>query len=412
MALPTINTIGICAGVGGLELGLQLAAGCVGQSVRGVCYVEREAAAAASLVASMEAGWFHPAPVWSDLGTFDGRPWRGIVDCVTSGDPCQPNSVAGKRGGAADDRFLIDQVLRVVRECGPATVFRENVTGNAGGQLDALVPGLVGMGYRVAAGIFSSGETGNSHRRERLFVMAERLENASSGRPRHNAGEAGGRGRQRMDAGSAGLRHGDWATLPDGADTAGGALVNAKGQRPGEGGAEHAGQQGRYASASAGGAMDHPLRGRHRHEDETLRAGRDGAVDAGRSVAHARRGIAEQFEGLGARPDRKIGSGAPGQFAGSSLRLPPAIIPGPSDTRGWIDLLDSHPEYQPALSEEEAESHLRRGIDAMADRIERLRACGNGVDPVVAATAALRLRALLDQGRGTGARVAVVRAAA
>jgi hypothetical protein len=66
---------------------------------RCIVHVEREAAAAASLVASMEAGWFHPAPVWSDAGTFDARPWRGLVHCLASGDPCQPNSVAGKRQG-------------------------------------------------------------------------------------------------------------------------------------------------------------------------------------------------------------------------------------------------------------------------------------------------------------------------
>lgn len=83
-------------------------------------------------------------------------------------------------------------------------------------------------------------------------------------------------------------------------------------------------------------------------------------------------------------------------------RLPPAVIPGPADTRRWIDVLDRWPELQPALSEEEAESHLRRGIDAMADRVERLRATGNGVDPVVAAYAYLSLDALLERSPAAG----------
>jgi hypothetical protein len=118
-----LNVLGLCSGVGGLELGLRIAV----PGARGVAYVEREAHAIANLVARMEGGELHHAPVWSDLATFDARPWRGVVDCVASGDPCQPNSVAGKRQGEADDRFLLDQVIRIIAECRPQRVFRENV---------------------------------------------------------------------------------------------------------------------------------------------------------------------------------------------------------------------------------------------------------------------------------------------
>lgn len=187
MAFRPWNLLSLCAGVDGLGLGVRLAeplAVCV-------AHVEREAAAAATLVARMAQGSIHPAPVWSDLGTFDARPWRGVVDCVISGDPCQPNSVAGKKLGAADDRFLIDQVVRIVRECRPHRVFRENVTGNAAGQLAVIVPALEGLGYRVAAGIFSAAEVGGSHRRERLVVMADA--------PRERPGKARGFRRQRPE---------------------------------------------------------------------------------------------------------------------------------------------------------------------------------------------------------------------
>lgn len=172
MALRARNILSLCAGVGGLELGILLALGYRGETGRGICYVEREAAAAASLVASMEAGWFHPAPVWSDMLTFDARPWRGLVHILASGDPCQDNSVAGKRAGADGERFLAPEVCRLAAECRPDLVFRENVPGNADGQLGAIVPALERLGYRVAAGIFSSAETGNTMRRERLFIMA------------------------------------------------------------------------------------------------------------------------------------------------------------------------------------------------------------------------------------------------
>jgi DNA (cytosine-5)-methyltransferase 1 len=170
MAVRPYNVVELCAGVAGLGLGIHVAV----PSARTIAYVEREAYAAATLVARMAAGDLAEALVWSNLATFDGRSLRGIVDCVASGDPCQPNSVAGKRGGAADDRFLIDQVLRIVDESQPGRLFRENVTGNADGQLAALVPALERLGYRVAAGIFSAAQVGAAHRRDRLFVMADR----------------------------------------------------------------------------------------------------------------------------------------------------------------------------------------------------------------------------------------------
>lgn len=138
-----MNVLALCAGVGGLELGIRIAE----PGARAICYVEREAYAAACLVARMEDGWLHPAPVWSDLGTFDPEPWRGIVECVASGDPCQPNSVAGKRRGADDDRWLLDHVLWIVDALRPHRFFRENVPGNADGQLAAIVPALESMGY-------------------------------------------------------------------------------------------------------------------------------------------------------------------------------------------------------------------------------------------------------------------------
>lgn len=149
-----------------------------------VAHVEREAGPAAILVARMEQGVLAAAPIWSDVGTFDGRPWRGVVDCLISGDPCQPNSNAGKRLGSDDDRWLLDQVIRIIDECRPARIFRENVTGNAGGQLAVFVPALEQMGYRVASGVFSAVEVGASHQRERLFILADRDgENVQGRRP-------------------------------------------------------------------------------------------------------------------------------------------------------------------------------------------------------------------------------------
>ena len=90
--------LSLCSGAGGLDLGLAIAI----PGYRAVGHVERETYAAATLVARMEDASMDQAVVWDDVATFDGRPWRGAVDIITAGYPCQPFSVAGKRRGADD----------------------------------------------------------------------------------------------------------------------------------------------------------------------------------------------------------------------------------------------------------------------------------------------------------------------
>ena len=108
------------------DLGLRSAAGVAEPGYRAMGYVERDAFAAAILVARMEDQTLDQAPVWDDLTGFDGRQRRGAVDLVSAGYPCKPFSVAGKRKGADDPRHLWPHVARVVAECGPVWVFLEN----------------------------------------------------------------------------------------------------------------------------------------------------------------------------------------------------------------------------------------------------------------------------------------------
>lgn len=344
---PVITGIGLCAGVGGLELGLRLALEHCGAQFQSICHVEREAAAAASLVASMEAGWFHPAPVWSDLGTFDGRRWRGQADIVTSGDPCQPNSVAGKGAGADDDRFLIDQVVRIYKECGARRLLRENVTGNADGQLAAIIPPLEEMGCRIAAGIFSAGGAGASHQRERLFILAERMDNSSSERLPARRDHHTGDDRQQLDPTSQFY----------------GKMADTARERPGETGRDQPGSAQWIAGAGpelANGDSGGFRQGEHQN--------------AGR---------------LSERPD--------------SRGLSPIFAPGPGDDR-WPDIITRAPWIAPAIAKTEnaAESQLCGMADGVAYRIERLRAGGNGVFPMAAAVAFLSLSTLLAESDQNG----------
>lgn len=163
-----LTGLSLCAGYGGLELGIEIAE----PAYRTVCFVEREAHAAASLVARMADQALDCAPVWDDLRSFDGRPWRGKVHILTAGYPCQPFSTAGKRRGEADPRHLWPEVERIIGEVRPAAVFAENVEGHIDLGLSDVIGGLRRLGYRAKAGLFTEREVGARHRRRRLFILA------------------------------------------------------------------------------------------------------------------------------------------------------------------------------------------------------------------------------------------------
>ena len=164
-----MNGLALFAGIGGMELGLRLA---LGDAYRCVGYVEREAAAAATLVARMEDEALDRAPIWDDLTTFDGRPFRGRVDLVSSGLPCQPYSVAGKQRGHDDERALWPHFVRITRECEPALVFIENVPAFRK-HFEPVWRELRGMGFEWAPPLLeTASESGAPHIRQRFFALA------------------------------------------------------------------------------------------------------------------------------------------------------------------------------------------------------------------------------------------------
>lgn len=162
-----MNGLALCAGIGGLELGLKLA---LGDSYRTVCCVEREAYPAACLVKRMEEGFLDKAPIWDDLRTFNGRRWRGKVDIVTAGFPCQPFSAAGKQKHESDPRHLWPEIARIIKECSPALVFLENVAARA---FKEPYSDLRRMGFKLPTPYSASAaEMGAGHIRRRVFVFA------------------------------------------------------------------------------------------------------------------------------------------------------------------------------------------------------------------------------------------------
>lgn len=165
--LPRV--LSLCTGYGGLERGIEAIIG----KCTGLAYVEIEAFAIANLVNKMETGKMDPVPIWTDIKTFNARIFRGKVDILTGGYPCQPFSAAGKREGTKDPRHLWPYIRTIIMDCRPRTVFFENVEGHLSLGISEVLSDLEEMGYRVEAGIFSAAEVGAPHQRKRVFIMAE-----------------------------------------------------------------------------------------------------------------------------------------------------------------------------------------------------------------------------------------------
>lgn len=156
-------------------------------------YVEWEEYPRSTLIAGQRAGYLHPAPIWDNVKTFSGRPWRGIVDTILAGYPCQPFSQAGQRKGADDPRHLWPDVARIIREVQPEWVFLENVAGHITLGLEAVLRELWAMGWTPAVGAFSAAETGAPHERLRVFIVAHRNGNVAG--PDDRQPDAGADGR-------------------------------------------------------------------------------------------------------------------------------------------------------------------------------------------------------------------------
>ena len=178
-----ITHLSLCSGYEGIGLGLRR----VFPNLREIAYVEREGFPIANLVAKMEAGKLDAAPVFTDVKTFPYRKFRGIVDILSGGFPCQPFSAAGKRQATEDPRHLFPYIADGIRECQPRIVFLENVqgilsckTGDGEPVLQYVLRELEGMGYRATAGIFSAEEVGAPHQRKRVFILGVREELGNS----------------------------------------------------------------------------------------------------------------------------------------------------------------------------------------------------------------------------------------
>ena len=148
--------------------------------------------------------WYPNSKAYEDIKTTDFTPWHGRIDVLTGGFPCQPFSSAGRRRGAADDRYLWPEMLRAIREVQPTFVIGENVAGilsmvqpgnetRVEGSADETGTGdeiyerrqqfvtetvcqdLEKEGYSVQPIVVPACAVGAPHRRDRVWFVARRI---------------------------------------------------------------------------------------------------------------------------------------------------------------------------------------------------------------------------------------------
>lgn len=157
-----MNELALFAGAGG---GL-LASNLLGHDI--VCAVERDEFCQHVLVQRQNDRILQPFPIWDDICTFDGRPWKGTVDLVSGGFPCQAFSSAA-RGRNLAEKDLWGEMRRVIREVRPHLVFAENVSEKA---ILQAQNDLLQDGYNSKYLKLSAKDLGADHERERFWLLA------------------------------------------------------------------------------------------------------------------------------------------------------------------------------------------------------------------------------------------------
>ena len=331
-----MNELALFAGAGGGILGGHLL------GWRTVCAVEWEPYPASVLCARQNDGLLPPFPIWDDVQTFDGKPWRGIVDVVSGGFPCQDISAAGKGTGIDGERSgMWREMARIIHEVQPRFAFVENSPMLTSRGLGTVLGDLASMGFDARWGVLGAADVGANHQRNRIWIVG----NASGIRWSEGRDDHG------QDDGSKPATDGQHASQMADTDSSG----LGTGWREGL----HSKRQTRFIAAPSNTTMAQPeCEGL---EGQRSQPGEQEIAESGNSSALAYSTCSRSQRG------NKCGCNE----QGSSKRFQPELARTyGSNIRWW-----------------QAEPNVGRVADGVAARVDRLKAIGNGQVPLCAATA-------------------------
>ena len=288
----------------------------------------------------------------------DADRFRGLVDIVVGGYPCQPFSAAGKRRGDKDDRHLWPEMLRIIQAVRPTWVIGENVAGHISMGLDTVLSDLEAEGYQARCFVIPAVAADAYHRRDRCWIVGySELNGSSAAEVRGEPQEDGGRSSKGQGVAEQSTRAG---RPRDGQEVARGA------------GAEDV--------ADAGGR-------RHRAEKKEIFAGRNTLIVGGTDARAENVGNADSSNRAGVfsgEPKQKkrgsgfaagcedvsnaSGEGLQGDVGQGQARAQGQSQGYPAQCRWW--------QPEPAVG---------RVANGVSGRVHRLRQLGNSIVPQVAA---------------------------
>ena len=309
-----------------------------------------------------------------------------IWGCFLEPSPCQPFSVAGKKLGTNDPRHLWPDIKRLITEIEPPICFFENVSNHLRVGFEEVANDLRQLGYQIKAGLFTAQEVGAPHKRERLFILAysnsfgslmQRDGNATA-LERKSAGEENGRNKFAQtteDCCSGSMAHNN-------SDRCFGNESKTAGKDDQERWSQHVKESIAGGNNFAATGFSKEQNGFTKQDsgfalpDETKLADSQNLVC---KWCEQQRSGSRKSKAKTGSDDNKLGNSnhkrLEGQLQCECSSELPAWPPSPSDYEGW-NRVPNH--LKPAL---------HRMADGMADRVDRIRACGNGVVPLVAAYA-------------------------
>lgn len=157
--MQKLKLLDLCSGIGGFSLGLERTGGF---ETVAFCEIDKFCQKV------LKKHW-PDVPIYPDLRTMNHE---GSIDAISAGYPCQPESVAGKREGKEDDRYIWPFVFNIIKQHRPAWFIGENVAGHISLGLDGVLTDLESANYEVTVFVIPACAINARHQRERVWIVA------------------------------------------------------------------------------------------------------------------------------------------------------------------------------------------------------------------------------------------------